>query len=75
MKISLYQAISDTLQAKINSEKSGNDEWVLKHGKRLGELAEHLPSGAGLDNGTRLDKDASKPPTKLVFNTSFHHMY
>lgn len=34
---------------------------------------DHMPSGSGFDNGTRLDFDESTP-SKLVFHTDFHHM-
>ncbi len=36
-------------------------------------VVEYLPSGSGFDSGTTLDIPKSHP-TKLVFNTSFHHM-
>lgn len=36
-------------------------------------VKEYMPSGSGFDSGTTLDLDKSSP-TKLVFNTSFHHM-
>jgi hypothetical protein len=51
--------------------KSG---WADKHAQRINKLvADHMPSGSGFDNGTRLDLDASTP-SKLVFDTAFHHM-
>ena len=36
-------------------------------------IEECLPSGSGFDNGTRLNLDKSSD-SKLVFETSFHHM-
>lgn len=39
--------------------------------KRL--CREFMPSGSGFDSGTTLDIDASGP-TKLVFQTAYHHM-
>jgi hypothetical protein len=70
----LYQQIANTLQAMQNCEKSGNDEWRIRHYRRLAyELTNALPSGSGFDSGSNLDVEESKPE-RLVFNTGFHHM-
>lgn len=70
----LYRALSLALQAIRDCEESGNEEWRIAHTKRLHKLvSEHMPSGAGVDNGTTLDLDRSEPE-RLVFVTSFHHM-
>jgi len=70
----LYQRIASTLLAVQNCEKSGNEEWRIKHSARLVyELPSVLPSGSGFDSGTSLDMEESKPE-RLVFNTGFHHM-
>lgn len=66
--------IARILVAKANCEKNGNKEWSQKHANRLAAVCkEYLPSGAGLDAGTRinLEKTTGK---RLVFTTSFHHM-
>ena len=70
----IYQQIARTLGACINCEKSGNVEWLDKHTDKLHALVkEHLPSGSGVDCGTKLDLDKSTP-NKLVFTFGFHHM-
>ena len=73
MKIKLYTAIDSTLRAIENCKASGNTEWYEKHHHRLGELQDELPSGSGVDCGTRIDYDNSKPDRfALVFD--YHHM-
>jgi hypothetical protein len=52
----------------------GMTDWENRHKETLRELVkEHMPSGSGFDNGTRLDEDRSTSE-KLVFVTSYHHM-
>jgi hypothetical protein len=69
----LYQQIASTLQAIENCRKSGNTEWEGKHCDTLNSLVDdHMPSGSGIDNGTKLDDDST--PNKLIFITAFHHM-
>lgn len=49
-------------------------EYATVHRDRLIDLVkENMPSGSGVDCGTKLDLDASTPD-KLVFTFSFHHM-
>ncbi len=70
----IYEAIAQALAAKVNCEKSGNQEWRERWADRITRLCrEHLPSGAGL-SGVSIDWDASKPE-RLAFLTSFHHMH
>lgn len=70
----LYSAMASTVGARINCDKSGNDEWFNKHTDKLESLCkEYMPSGSGFDCGTKLDLDASHSE-KLVFTASFHHM-
>ncbi len=69
----LYREIAALLQAIANCRKAGNHEWLEKHSERLEELVDMLPSGSGIDNGTKLDADASGPH-KLVFTLGYHHM-
>lgn len=73
MKRPLYRAIATTLQAMENCCKAGNAEWLDKHGETLKALTAQLPSGSGIDNGTKLLADECKPG-KLVFAFGFHHM-
>lgn len=69
----LYREISSLIQAIRNCEKAGNHEWFDKHHARLKTLLDMLPSGSGIDNGTRLEESACKSD-KLVFTLGFHHM-
>lgn len=71
--MTLASDIVNTLVARKNCEKSGNVEWREKWADRLDSLVSELPSGGGFDAGTTLDEDKSGP-TRLVFQTSFHHM-
>lgn len=73
MKKNLAIAIASRLIALKNCEKNGNIEWLAKHSDALNKLEDFLPSGSGFDSGTFLDLEASTT-SKLVFNTSFHHM-
>ncbi len=51
-----------------------DNEWHGKHADTLLALVrEHMPSGAGFDNGTAIDVGRSSPE-RIVFDTSFHHM-
>jgi hypothetical protein len=68
------QRIASRVQARINCEKSGNKEWHARHQEEVERLCrECMPSGSGLDNGTKLDFDRSTGE-RLIFTTAFHHM-
>jgi len=73
MKAKLYQEMAQLVDARLRCIAT-KSEWAANHTDRLQALVkDHLPSGSGLDCGTAIDLDKSKPE-KLVFNTSFHHM-
>lgn len=77
----LYQEIANLVQARLTSiarQDGGANRtaanWVGNHTDRIEHLVkEHMPSGSGFDNGTRIDLDRSHAD-KLVFTTAFHHM-
>lgn len=70
----LYQHIVRCLTAQENCRKTGNTEWLSRHGATINHLvAVYMPSGSGIDRGTKLDFDRSKP-NRLVFTASYHHM-
>ena len=80
----LIQAIASRLQARHNCaenlDRAHDDfkahwhEWIVKHTQWLLTCEKnHLPSGAGIDNGTRIDLEASTPE-RIVFTCSYHHM-
>lgn len=76
-KIPRYKAISSRLIALQNcrqTEDAEHAEWADKHEAWiLDEIRSTGPSGSGIDHGTQLDFDRSKP-NKLVFSADFHHM-
>ena len=69
----LYREMASTLQAINNCRKSANKEWEERHEKTLSDLCNALPSGSGIDCGTKLDRDACRPD-RLVFTLSYHFM-
>lgn len=70
----LAQHLASAIEARANCEKSGNQEWLIRHGDNIETLARNfLPSGSGVDCGTKVDFTRSTGD-KLVFLTSFHHM-
>lgn len=74
MKGPLYRRLAQLLVAIDNCQRNGNDEWLRRHTDAMRALVrEHMPSGSGFDNGTKLDP-ARSSGEKLVFETSFHHM-
>lgn len=86
MKQPLYLALATLLQRQrnlANAHLTGNPNALAIKDHVEDELTrlckEHLPSGSGFDNGTRLATDnctvAGRPyPGRLWFLTSFHHM-
>ena len=76
MSNKLYAVLASLVQARINCDQATprNDEWFAKHEERIEELVKDcLPSGSGVDCGTKIDLDASNAE-KLVLLTSYHHM-
>jgi hypothetical protein len=74
MKSTIYQHIARKVTAERNCEVSGNTEWYDKHGLALHRIeADHLPSGSGIDCGTRIDMDKTTAD-KIVLNSNYHCM-
>ena len=69
----LIAHLSSAIQARANCAQSGNTEWLNRHSATIDAIAKELPSGSGIDNGTRVDLDRSTAD-KIVLTTSFHHM-
>jgi hypothetical protein len=61
------------LQARLNSIKANNTEWVDKHTIYIDAMLKALPHGSGIDNGMQLDFENSTE-TRIVFKFSWHHM-
>ncbi len=76
MQMPLYKLLAQTAVAYHNCLKRGSeyDFWKYNHRVLLEQLVrEHMPSGAGVDDGTKIDLEKSTGE-KLVFITRFHHM-
>lgn len=75
----LYRLLANTLRAYDNCTKNGatqsqKAEWTARHRGTFYDLVEQfMPSGSGIDSGTKIDWGQSTPE-KLVFLTSYHHM-
>src|SRR5262245_54181916 len=71
--LTIVQAIAQTLAAYLNCEKSGNAEWRLRHRETLQTIIDNfLPSGSGINHGTRLDDRST--PDRIILLCDFHHM-
>lgn len=75
MKVKVYQKIARTLTAYLNCVNADEyTEWERKHLETLEELVKDTaPSGSGIDCGTTINIEKSKPDN-LVFDFSYHHM-
>jgi len=72
-KARVYEALANLLVAIKNCEKSGNDEWLVRHRENLDKIVKnYLPSGGGFDAGVTLDDESNE--NRLVLNANFHHM-
>lgn len=70
----VYQHIASALAAMINCLEARNTEWFDRHEETINTLIKrYLPSGGGIDQGTKLDFTNSAP-NRLVFIAPFHHM-
>lgn len=67
----LYQQIASLINAYKTTD---NNEWFVRFEDRLEWIAKNvLPSGSGIDNGTKIDLDKSTSE-KIVLEFGFHHM-
>ena len=72
---SLASTLFDLQQAIDNCERSNNREWLAKHRASLFALCKLLPSGSGIDNGTKLVRIRTQPGSELIeLQCGFHHM-
>lgn len=70
----IYQELASLIAARQNCIKSGNHDWNHNHTQRMHDICKnHLPSGSGIDCGTKIDLDSSHAE-KIVFQVEFHHM-
>jgi len=70
----LYSLLASRIQAMANCVKANNQEWLVKHREHAEQLVKQfMPSGSGIDTGTKLCFEESTGE-KLVFTFGFHHM-
>lgn len=70
----LYQELASLFDAYKRCVDTNNHEWRDQHHATIEWLVDnYMPSGSGIDGGTKFDWDASKPD-KLVFTFGYHHM-
>ncbi len=70
----LYRELASIVLARKNCIRSNNAEWRGRHEERIERLVKDcLPSGSGIDNGTKIDLDKSDE-TRLTFYAGYHHM-
>lgn len=71
----LYEAIAQCLGSIARIDAGAPcAAWARgMHIERLAKLcADHLPSGSGIDNGSKLSERST--PNRLIFSADFHHM-
>lgn len=73
MERPLYKQITNTICAIENCKVPQNQEWLTKHKQALDAMARHLPSGSGIDCGTKILLEESTSE-KIVLLVEFHHM-
>lgn len=73
----VYEILFSALTAWNNCENGNtlNPNMAKAWDAYIDDLVkEHLPSGSGVDNGTKLDRETSVRRGMLVLDTAFHHM-
>jgi hypothetical protein len=72
---SLAETMFDLQLAIDNCERTDNHVWLAKHRASLFALCKLLPSGSGIDNGTKLVRVRTTPGDELIeLQAGFHHM-
>jgi hypothetical protein len=70
----LYEQIASLIQARENCIKANNAEWKERHSEALENIEKnYLPSGSGIDSGSKILIDECKPNLIVLF-VEFHHM-
>ena len=74
MSKKLYQRLASLISARLNCMKSGNAVWEANHTDDIHKLIrDRMPSGSGIDNGTKIDLDSCSDK-KIVLVCDYHHM-
>lgn len=66
----LYRTIANQVRLYHSAT---DDEWRTKHENALEKLMQQMPSGSGIDSGTKLLL-AESSENKLVFLVEYHHV-
>jgi hypothetical protein len=75
MTQTLIGQLANAIVAHNNCVQSGNEEWQDKWADKIRQIErEELPSGSGIDSGTKVDMAQSDGRTKIVLTTAYHHM-
>jgi len=70
----VYQVLAGMIMQRNNYAERANEKYLRISTDRIHEICRnHMPSGSGIDNGTRIDLQRSTPE-KLVFQVNYHHM-
>lgn len=69
----LAESIATAVTARSNCYRSGNHEWFRRHTETLETLAERLPSGSGIDSGTKINY-AGCSDSCISLLVSYHNM-
>lgn len=69
----VIEQLAQTIQAYKSCKARNNEEWADKHESTIVSIINDLPSGSGIDCGTKIDLDHSNI-NKVVLLVSFHHM-
>jgi hypothetical protein len=71
------EALAVALSSAQSAERSGNTEWQERHNETIARIMRNAPSGAGIDNGTKLQSftvDHRNKPDRIVFAVDYHRM-
>jgi hypothetical protein len=75
MTQTVIMEIDSLIQAWRNCIKNHNSLWEERHRQRLEWLEKNvLPSGSGIDCGTKILYDECQPGKRVVLFAEFHHM-
>src|SRR4030095_1660130 len=69
----LYRRMAAAIVARQNCKRTNNTEWFTNWSNRLIEMADDLPSGSGIDCGTKIDLKRSNK-RRIVLTLEYHHM-
>src|SRR5215207_4146299 len=74
METKLYAHIARKMEAIITCQKTNNTKWKELHTDSIESLVDgYMPSGSGIDSGTRFSW-ADSTSNKLVFTFGYHHI-